>query len=110
MNRSIILDAPLILEDVEKSEEGWHNGVTASSHELWKGGAEMLCSFLEVVVGDFTEEVMDLMCSDVVCELVGPTVVSIDRGELSDDITPVAIGIPGYPSVHMMQEGHHDKP
>ena len=51
-----------------------------------------------------------LMSSNVMGEFVGPAVVSIDGGELSSNVVPLALGVPGHADLRVMEEGHDDKP
>ena len=58
---------------------------------------------LQPVVRDLDEEVVDLVCADVVHEVVRPAIVSVHRAEVAADKVPLLVNIPG----HILILGHY---
>ena len=60
------------------------------------GSPEHGRGFLEVVVWDLDEQVVDLVGADVVDQVVGPAVVAIHRAQVSTNEIPFVVGVPGH--------------
>ena len=59
---------------------------------------------------DLDEEVVDLVCADVVHEVVRPAVVSVHRAEVAADKVPLLIDVPRYILVLVVQKCRDDEP
>lgn len=64
MNLSVICNYTLLGVFLEHAPEGWDDGLMADVDQLGKCLAECFCCFLQVVVGDLREQVMDLVSAN----------------------------------------------
>jgi hypothetical protein len=61
-------------------EESAHDALIGFAHKVWEGGTEMLGGFDQIVVRDLGEQVMDLVGSNVVDDVVDAiSIRTIDR-------------------------------
>ena len=62
------------------------------------------------VMRNLDKEVVDLVCADVVHEVVRPAIVAVHRAEVAADKVPLLIDVPWYVLVLVVQKCRYDEP
>jgi len=103
-------DDVLLGVDAKDTEEGREDWLWADAHMFGEASAEGFGGLEQLVVGDDGEEVMDLVRANVVDDVVERPVRAVNGGQVSTDIVPLAVSIPGNIVVIVVEEGSDDQP
>lgn len=84
------------VEHVEPVDKVWKDGRVIDPHQVRVLGPESGRGLLQVVVRYFGEHVVDLVGSYVVGQAVGPAVVTVNGAQLTTNIIPFLVAVPGH--------------
>ena len=83
MNFSVVTDMSLLLKYSEHSKEAGKYTLMVNPYQAGVVFAECSRRVLQMIVRDLDEQMVDLVSSNVVCQMMGPTVVSVNTRELA---------------------------
>ena len=95
----------LLNESLEHAYKRWDDRLIAYMDQFRKALPEVTSGLFQMIVGNLGKQVVDLVGADVVCDLVAPAVVAIHGADLTFDILPLRVCIPGDLELRVVQEG-----
>ena len=78
MNFNIVIDHVMLTVDFELSKKVFHNRLAFNVYQMRKSFSERLSGTLKLVVWHQSEQVVNLMSSDVMDDAMNEAVVTID--------------------------------
>lgn len=105
---NIVINDVIFTVDLVLSKKVFDNRLILYVNQAWKNFSKCLSSTLKLVVWHQSEQVVDLMSSDVMDDAMNEAIVAIDSWQLSFNIVPLGIGEPWQLNWIVVQESDDD--